>query len=81
MNGEDPITRVFHDIEDGAWQFHGPQESDPKDMAYVCLHCIIDKDPSVNELHDLAIGWSAWRDTVTASWERELTPPDSEDGQ
>ena len=44
MSGEGPVIRVFHDIEDGAWQFHGPEESDPKDMAYVCLHHVIDKD-------------------------------------
>ena len=77
MSGKDPITRVFHDIDDGTWEFHGPQESDPKDMAYLCLHCIVDKDPSINELYDLPVGWSAWRESVTAPWEREITPPEA----
>ena len=80
MSGEDPITRVFHDLDDGAWQFHGPEESDPNDMAYVCLDCIVDKDATINELHDLPVGWAAWRESVTAPWVRELAPPhDDED--
>lgn len=77
MSGEDPVTRVFHDVEDGAWQFHGPQDTDPKDIAYVCLHHVIDKDPSVSELHDLPLGWCAWREDLTSPWKRELTPPDA----
>lgn len=76
MSGEDPVTRVFHDIEDGAWQFHGPQDSDPKDIAYACLHHIVDKDASISELHDLPLGWCAWREDVRSPWRRELTPPD-----
>jgi len=79
MSGDDSVTRVFHDIEDGAWQFHGPQETDPKDLAYVCLHHVIDKDASIGELHDLPLGWSAWREDVTSPWRRELTPPDTEE--
>lgn len=79
MSGKDPIARVFHDLDDGAWQFHGPEESNPEDMAYVCLHCIIDKDPRVSELHDLPAGWSAWRESVTGPWERELTPLEAEE--
>ena len=78
MSGTDPITCVFHDLDDETWEFHGPQESDPNDLAYVCLRCIIDKDPSVNDLHDLPIGWCAWRESATAPWIRELTPPDEE---
>lgn len=79
MSGEDSITRVFHDIEDGAWQFHGPQDTDPKDIAYVCMHHVIDKDASISELHDLPLGWCAWRDGVASPWKRELTPPDAEE--
>jgi hypothetical protein len=80
MSGKDPVTRVFHDIEDGAWQFHGPQETDPKDLAYVCLHHVIDKDRSISELHDLPLGWCAWREGAGSPWSRELSPPDGEGG-
>lgn len=81
MSGEDPVTRVFHDIEDNVWQFHGPGESDPKDIAYACLHHVIDRDPSISELHDLLPGWCAWRENVTSPWRRELTPPDDEEAK
>jgi hypothetical protein len=37
MNGEDDVTCVFHNSEDGAWQFHGLRESKPEDAIYVCL--------------------------------------------
>jgi len=80
MSGEDPVTRVFHDLEDGAWQFHGPEESKREDLAYVCLHHIIDKDPTIKELSDLPVGWCAWRRDVTAPWVRELTAPDTDKG-
>lgn len=79
MSGQDPVSRVFHDIEDGAWQFHGPEESDPNDLTYVCLHHIIDKDATINELHDLPLGWSAWRENGASPWNRELTPPDADE--
>lgn len=77
MSGEDRITRVFHDIEGCAWQFHGPRDTDPKDIACVCLHHIVDKDASISELRDLPLGWCAWREDVTSPWKRELTPPDA----
>jgi Domain of unknown function (DUF4262) len=78
MSGEDPVTRVFHDLEDGAWQFHGPEESKTGDLAYVCFHHIIDKDATIKDLADLPVGWCAWRKDVTAPWVREETAPDSD---
>lgn len=73
MAREEPITRVFHDAEDGAWQFHGPAESKREDIAYVCFHRIIDGDRTIEELSDLPLGWSAWRKEVTAAWIRGVT--------
>jgi hypothetical protein len=80
MSGDDPVTRVFHDVEDGAWQFHGPDESKTEDLAYVCFHHIVDKDPSIEGLADLPVGWCAWRKDATAPWVRELTAPDADEG-
>ena len=71
MGREDPITRVFHDAEDGAWQFHGPNESEAEDAVYVCLHCVVDMDASVNDLADLPVGWCAWRENTASPWTRE----------
>jgi Domain of unknown function (DUF4262) len=73
MSGEDVITHVFHDADDGAWQFHGPGESKREDVALVCFHHIIDKDGTIVELADLPLGWCAWRETAEAPWRRDLT--------
>jgi hypothetical protein len=80
ISGEDSVTRVFHDIEDGAWQFHGSGESQPSDCAYVCLHHVLDKDATIGDLHDLPVGWCAWREDVTSPWIRELSVPDAKKG-
>lgn len=79
MAGTDPITRVFHDLDDGAWQFHGPEESKSEDIAYVCFHHIVDKDSTINDLADLPMGWCAWRENVGSPWTRKLTPPATEE--
>ncbi len=78
MSGDETILYVYHDLEDGAWQFHGPSESTAESAALVCFHHIVDKDPSVEELVDLPLGWCAVREKVTDPWRRELTPPHSE---
>jgi hypothetical protein len=78
MGGDEPILYVYHDQDDGAWQFHGPSESKAESAALVCFHHIVDKDPSIMELIDLPPGWSAVRENVGCAWSRELTPVDSE---
>jgi hypothetical protein len=79
MSGDDPITRVFHDLDDGSWQFHGPGESKTEDLAYVCFHHIVDKDPSITALSDLPLGWCAWRETPSSPWVREVDTSDDEE--
>jgi Domain of unknown function (DUF4262) len=79
MKGEDLITRVFHDAEDGAWQFHGPPESKKEDIAIVCFHHIIDKDATINQLADLQPGWCAWREDASSPWIREPHAPDADE--
>jgi hypothetical protein len=78
MSGDEPILYVYHDQEDGAWQFHGPGESNLESAVLVCLHHIVDKDPSITELVDLPLGWYAVREKVTDPWKREISPPHSE---
>ncbi|MCU1296299.1 MAG: hypothetical protein JWO91_577 [Acidobacteriaceae bacterium] len=56
MSGDAPVTRVFHDIE-GAWQFHGPNESKPEEVAYVCFHYIVDRYASIK-----GSSWWAWKE-------------------
>jgi hypothetical protein len=61
MNGESPILLVCHDEDDGGWQFLDGAEVVIKESALVCLHHIVELDPSLVELADLPIGWSANR--------------------
>jgi hypothetical protein len=79
MSGDDHVTRVFHDVEDGAWQFHGPGESKSEDLAYVCFHHIVDKDATIEGLADLPVGWCAWRENVTAPWVKEVSAADTDE--
>jgi hypothetical protein len=78
MRDEEPIVYVSHDLEDGAWQFHGASESSRESISYVCFHHIVDKDSSIRELHDLPLGWRAWRDSPSAPWTRG---PESSEGK
>lgn len=66
----EPILLITHD-DDGSWQFHGPGEADVEQGVLVCLHHMVDMDPSVNELADLPLGWVAWRESVSDPWTRE----------
>jgi len=75
ISGGERIVYVSHDIEDGAWQFHGASESKRDDALLVCLHHILDKEPAIGELADLPLGWSASRENPDAPWIREQKPP------
>ncbi|SEW56353.1 DUF4262 domain-containing protein [Chitinophaga arvensicola] len=65
-----PILYVYHN-EDGAWQFHSEQAPDLKDSKLVCLEEITRIDTGVNELFDLPLGKSAWRESANDPWEWE----------
>ncbi len=64
-----PILRVSHDEEDGAWQFHtGAAQVETKDLMIVALEEIVEHDRSICELADLPFGWFAERDGIGDSW-------------
>lgn len=65
------ILLVTHDQEDGAWQFHTGKTVPASDAKLVALDEIIFRDPSVVELADLPLGWSAVRDSITSPWNRQ----------
>lgn len=76
--GDRWIAHVFHDAEDGAWQFHTDSlkgSSEVQSMV-VSLRAIVQLDPSILELADLPLGWHAWRDTKNSAWQRK--PANSE---
>lgn len=73
VNREKPILLVHHDEEDGSWQFLTGEPFDMSDAKIVGLGEIAKIDPSVLELADLPIGWSASRQTLKDCWCREKT--------
>lgn len=66
-----PILLVTHDQDDGAWQFHTRKTVPASESKVVALDEIIFHDPSIVELADLPLGWSAIRDSITSPWKRE----------
>jgi len=77
--GTEPITFVSHDAVDGAWQFLGDSMFEGRGVL-VCLHHPIDRDPTLTELADLPVGWSAERDAVGERWIRKKHPTDDTSG-
>ena len=65
-----PILAVYHDADDGAWQFHGPGDWQADDLVVICLEHAVARDPSVAELADLPRGWGATRASAQAPWSR-----------
>ena len=72
LSGRDYIRYVTHDIDDGSWQFLNIQsyELSENDAAVVGLDEITELDPSIVELADLPLCWSASRDTEKSKWIR-----------
>jgi hypothetical protein len=72
LNGSDWIYYVTHDSDDGAWQFHPYGGLTPEqDAVVVSLGSIVDMDSSILALADLPRGWHAWRESRSATWNRE----------
>ncbi len=72
MERRRPILFVQHDDDEAPWQFlDGRQNPDPEDGVVLSLDCILALDASIAELADLPVGWRAWRDSPTDSWQRE----------
>ncbi len=74
----EPVVFVTHD-RDGAWQFLGDTMSDHGGPVVSCLHHPVDDDSSIEELHDLPLGWYAERSIPGAAWRRYELPPEVEE--
>src|SRR5436190_24392503 len=71
LRGEAPILHVSHDEGDGGWQFlDGSPAPDINDAAVVGLHTVIELDPTLLELADLPVAWTAWRERADQPWKR-----------
>jgi hypothetical protein len=70
LDGSEPILRVCHDAQDGAWQFLNGGPVSEEDAAVVGLGEMLERDPSLRELADLPEGWIAERADVCSPWMR-----------
>jgi hypothetical protein len=71
MNQRKPIVYVSHDSEDGMWQFHDGSDVEMDDAMVVSLKSMVDLDSTIAELHDLPLGWIAWRNAKDGAWQRQ----------
>jgi hypothetical protein len=68
----DWVHSVFHHVDDGAWEFHAMGEVNPDtNMCVVSLATVVELDPTIAELCDLPFGWCAWRESISAPWQRQ----------
>lgn len=72
INREAPILIVFHDAEDGMWQFMDGNDTDENNAAIISLAEIITIDSSINAISDLPLGWVAWREHEKSKWESQV---------
>ena len=79
LEDELPVLLVAHDSDDGMWQVLCGTTNDPKHGRIVCLGCLFERDPSIGELADLPLGWSARREGPGRPWHREPWADDEED--
>ncbi len=64
------IRLVSHDEEDGMWEFLENEEVDEDSAAIVSLFEMVKIDHSINELFDLPLGWTAYRESKDTLWTR-----------
>jgi len=69
-----PVLYVYHDEDDGAWQFMCGTSNKVSDGMVVALEEVLELDPSLEELGDLPLGWMAWRASRGKPWSRMINP-------
>jgi hypothetical protein len=71
VHGGQPILLVSHDAEDGMWQFLTGGPVQMADAMIVGLREVHELDPTIGELADLPLGWTATRPAVGQPWQRQ----------
>ena len=69
-HGGQPILYVSHDADDGMWQFLTGGPVEVADAMIVSLREVFSIDPSVGDLADLPLGWTAERSAPGQPWRR-----------
>ena len=71
VDGSASILQVVHDADDHGWQFLTLDDAREEDASVVRLGQIVQIDPSVFDVADIAPGWRAWRQSPEHEWIRE----------
>jgi hypothetical protein len=71
LTGEQPALEVNHQVFDGSWQFLIGDEVSADDWRLVRLAEVVGKDPTLLQIADLPLGWSAERASEQAPWQRQ----------
>lgn len=71
INNINPILSVWHDEEDGMWQFLDGTDVNEEDAMIVSLEKIVTLDNSVGEVLDIPLGWVAWREQKGSAWNKQ----------
>ncbi len=66
-----PILSVWHDSDDGMWQFLDSSDVNEEDAVLVSLEEIVNLDISISEVSDLPLGWVAWREAKDGIWKKQ----------
>ncbi|WNO09150.1 hypothetical protein [Teredinibacter sp. KSP-S5-2] len=74
-----PIQIVYHDLEDGSWQFLSNIEYTIADVKLVGLEEIAKIDLTVFEVAKIDPGYHAWRNNIGDKWTIAKTPADTEE--
>ena len=75
VHGGAPVLLVSHDADDGGWQFLSGGTFEVADGLLVSLRSMVERDPGLAELADLALGWEARREQAGSAWVRRLAAP------
>jgi hypothetical protein len=67
----EPVLLVSNDADDDLWQFIGATDADPGTGKVGHLHHVVDEDPTLAEVLNLAPGQCATRGHVGGPWTRD----------
>ncbi|MGB7604162.1 MAG: hypothetical protein WBL93_01670 [Lutisporaceae bacterium] len=71
ISSKNSILSVWHDADDGMWQFLDGTDVNEEDALTISLEELVNIDDTVNEVSDLPIGWVAWREQKGSDWKRQ----------
>lgn len=71
VNNRSAILSVWHDADDGMWQFLDGTDVNEEDAMIVSLEQIVKIDNSIKEVLDLPLGWVAWREQKGSVWNKQ----------